>query len=226
MSPILLRPVREQLEHDRIIRLLQAKWKRKYQVGMNVGAETSAAIGSGTSPAYPDLILTAAGARKPEILIEVETAESVNKMEAMFEWGRFAQERASFHLYVPVGSVDAVRRLCHDNSIVVNEIWTYDAIGNQTRFTQVLKASSAGRPSHRGAPHHATDTKAPAKGHKPPAKPASSKPAKKAPAKAAPAGRSTPAAKKSSAPAKAGKSVAKAVAPRSKGGAPAKGKHR
>src|SRR5205823_5650016 len=35
VSPILVRPVREQLEHDRIIRLLHSKWRRKYEAGMN-----------------------------------------------------------------------------------------------------------------------------------------------------------------------------------------------
>jgi hypothetical protein len=29
VSPILTRPVREQLDHDRVIRLLQARYKRK-----------------------------------------------------------------------------------------------------------------------------------------------------------------------------------------------------
>ena len=39
MSPILVRPVREQLEHDRVIRLLQAKLKRKHDVAINIGDE-------------------------------------------------------------------------------------------------------------------------------------------------------------------------------------------
>jgi hypothetical protein len=35
-----VRPVREQLEHDRIIRLLEAKYRRKFrQVDMNPGDE-------------------------------------------------------------------------------------------------------------------------------------------------------------------------------------------
>ena len=37
MSPILVRPVREQLEHDRVIRLLQVKLKRKHDVVINIG---------------------------------------------------------------------------------------------------------------------------------------------------------------------------------------------
>ena len=57
MSPILVRPVREQLEHDRVIRLLQAKYKKKYDVGINPGAEQGAPVGSGTSAVFPDLVL-------------------------------------------------------------------------------------------------------------------------------------------------------------------------
>ena len=49
MSPILVRPVREQLEHDRIIRLLHGKSRRKYEAGMNPGAEQNAPVGSGHS---------------------------------------------------------------------------------------------------------------------------------------------------------------------------------
>ena len=41
MSPILVRPVREQLEHDRVIRLLQAKLKRKHDVAINIGDDQS-----------------------------------------------------------------------------------------------------------------------------------------------------------------------------------------
>ena len=143
MSPILLRPVREQLEHDRVIRLLQARWKRRYQVGINPGAETNAPIGSGNAMVYPDVVLTAPGARKPEVVIEVETGESVNRMEALFEWARLAQERAAFHLFVPSGSVEVARRLCQDNNIQVSEIWTFHHIGEQTRFAQVFRAPTA-----------------------------------------------------------------------------------
>jgi len=143
VSPILLRPVREQLEHDRVIRLLQARWKRRYQVGINPGAETNAPIGSGNAMVYPDVVLTAPGARKPEVVIEVETGESVNRMEALFEWARLAQERAAFHLFVPSGSVEVARRLCQDNNIQVSEIWTFHHIGEQTRFAQVFRAPTA-----------------------------------------------------------------------------------
>ena len=47
MSPILVRPVREQLEHDRMIRLLQAKFRRRYDAGINPGAEQNVPVGTG-----------------------------------------------------------------------------------------------------------------------------------------------------------------------------------
>ena len=58
LSPILVRPVREQLEHDRIIRLLQAKYKRKFEVGINPGNEQGAPVGTGPAVTFPDLVLT------------------------------------------------------------------------------------------------------------------------------------------------------------------------
>ena len=74
MSPILVRPVREQLEHDRIIRLLQAKFKRKHDVGINPGAEQTAPVGVPPTALYPDLVLTSTErGRRLQGVIEVET---------------------------------------------------------------------------------------------------------------------------------------------------------
>src|SRR4029078_3339915 len=77
LSPILVRPVREQLEHDRVIRLLQAKYKRKFEVAINPGNEQTMPVGPPTSPWYPDLVLQS-GERTKKLLgvVEVETAES------------------------------------------------------------------------------------------------------------------------------------------------------
>src|SRR5205085_1850507 len=57
LSPILVRPVREQLEHDRVIRLLQAKYKRKFEVAINPGNEQTTPVGDEAAPWYPDLVL-------------------------------------------------------------------------------------------------------------------------------------------------------------------------
>ena len=116
MSPILVRPVREQLEHDRVIRLLQAKYKRKFDVAINPGNEQTAPVGNGPTPWYPDLVLQERG-RKIVGVVEVETAESVNNLEAMSQWVAFGKLRAQFHLYVPASAIDTTRRLCVDLGI-------------------------------------------------------------------------------------------------------------
>ena len=141
MSPILVRPVREQLEHDRIIRLLQTKCRRKYEAGMNPGNEQNAAIGTGPSATYPDLVLLSQErGRRLQGVIEVETGESVNHLEALSQWAHFAKLRAPFHLYVPAGMVDVARRLCEENRIYVTEIWSYHLVGDQFRFTLVHRS--------------------------------------------------------------------------------------
>ncbi len=113
LSPILVRPVREQLEHDRVIRLLQAKYKRKFEVGINPGSDQAVPVGTGTSAIFPDLVLQSQErGRKLLGIVEVETSESVNHLEALAQWAAFGRLRAPFHLYVPAGSVDTTRRLC------------------------------------------------------------------------------------------------------------------
>ncbi len=144
MSPILVRPVREQLEHDRVVRLLQARYKRKFEVAINPGNEHAAPVGPGSSPWYPDLVLQAPDrGRRLVGVVEVETAESVNNLEAMSQWAAFSRLRAALHLYVPIGSIDTARRLCNDLHVSVAELWTYQMIGDQMRFNIVQRSGSA-----------------------------------------------------------------------------------
>ena len=144
MSPILVRPVREQLEHDRLIRLLQTKLRRKFEAAINPGNEQNAPVGTGPTAVFPDLVLLSLErGRRLQGVIEVETGESVNHLEALAQWTHLAKLRAEFHLYVPAGMVDVARRLCEDNQIVVNEIWSYHSIGDQVRFTLVHRSREA-----------------------------------------------------------------------------------
>ena len=196
MSPILVRPVREQLEHDRVIRLLQAKLKRKHDVVINIGDDQAAGLKIGPGQMFPDLVLSSPDKNKRlEGVIEVETGESVNHLEAMAQWAHFGRARVPFHLYVPAAAVDIARRLCVENQVSVTEIWSYHSIADQTRFTLVQRApAAAAKPSP--PPKSAPERTAPAKT----SRPAASRPAAKAaPAKAkkAPAGKAkAPAAKK------------------------------
>jgi hypothetical protein len=164
VSPILVRPVREQLEHDRIIRLLQAKFRRRFDVGINPGAEQNSAVGSGASAVYPDVVLLSQDrGRKVMAVIEVETVESVNNLEALAEWVPFGRLKSAFHLYVPVQMIDVAKRLCTDSNIPVDEIHTYHWIGDEMRFLPVYKAPSDGRQVAAKTPARPAPPKAPAR---------------------------------------------------------------
>jgi hypothetical protein len=153
LSPILVRPVREQFEHDRVIRVLQARYKRKYEVVINPGTEQNASVGVGDITLYPDLVLfSPERGRKLQGTVEVETTESVNTLEAMAEWAQFSRLRAPFFLYVPPNTVDTVKRLCTEHQVLVAEIWTYHTAADQVRFTMVHRAPEAEVPKPRPAP--------------------------------------------------------------------------
>jgi hypothetical protein len=181
VSPILVRPVREQLEHDRVIRLLQAKYRRRFEVGVNVGSEQASPVGSGVMAVYPDVVLTSQErGKRLQAVVEVETGESVNHLEALAQWAHFAKLRAAFHLYVPSGMVDVARRLCEDNQIRVNEIWSFHNVGDEVRFTLVHRNRDAvipaapARPARSNSsasrkPRSVATPKRPARG-KPPAR--------------------------------------------------------
>jgi hypothetical protein len=139
--PILVRPVREQLEHDRVIRHLQAKLKRKYDVITNVGDEKNSGVRSGALTLYPDLVLAAG--RKTVGVIEVETTESVNHLEAMAQWAHFGKSRLAFYLYVPANAVEMARRLAAEIQVPVSEIWSFHAIGDQIRFALMQRSPNA-----------------------------------------------------------------------------------
>lgn len=146
MSPILVRPVREQLEHDRVIRLLTVRLKRHHDVVANIGEAQTVPVKIGQVQIFPDLVLTATD-RGHRLMgtVEVETAESVNHLEAMAQWAHLGRARAPFHLYVPAGSVEIARRLAAENGVNLAEMWSFHTIGDQTRFTLVHRATPAER---------------------------------------------------------------------------------
>ncbi|MGE5833051.1 MAG: hypothetical protein ACM4AI_01095 [Acidobacteriota bacterium] len=185
MSPIFVRPVREQLEHDRLIRFLQAKYKKKQmEVAINVGDEQVAPVKIGAGTFYPDLVITAG--RKLAGLVEVESAESVNNLEAMAQWAHFSKARVPFHLYVPVTVFDAAKRLSEANHAAVSEIWTYRASVDGFDLVRMFHDTSA--PAGARAPARAASPEQKPKKAAKPAKPAKpSKPMKSAAKPARPA---------------------------------------
>jgi hypothetical protein len=179
VSPIFVRPVREQLEHDRLIRFLVAKYKRKFDVAGNVGDEQATPVKIGPSTYFPDLVLTTG--RKIAGLVEVESGESVNNLEAMAQWVPFSKVRVPFHLYVPMQAFDAARRFCEANHVRVAEIWTYRATNDGFDLVRMYHDAAASVARTVAAPVAAAKKPAPTPA---PAKPA---PVKPAPAKVAPA---------------------------------------
>jgi hypothetical protein len=195
VSPILTRPVREQLEHDRVIRQLQAKYKRKTDVIINPGNEQNQSVTVENLVVFPDLLVFAEGTRRLLITVEVETGESVNPIEARAEWGVYSKLKVPLHLYVPAACIDAARRICSEYQILVSELWSYTTSFDQVRFTLVDKSPDAptvkipSKPEPKAKP-------APSKPKPAPKKAAKAKPAPKAKPKAKPAAKKArPAAK-------------------------------
>ena len=147
--PILTRPVREQLDHDRVIRLLQAKYKRKTDVIINPGSEQNQSVMVGELAVFPDVLIFAEGGRKLLGTVEVETGESVNQLEALAEWNVFSKLNVPLHLYVPPSSVDAARRLCTEHQIPIAEMWTFHTNFDQVRFTLIHRSPDATIPKPR-----------------------------------------------------------------------------
>jgi len=146
VSPILLRPIREQFEHDRVIRQLQTRLGRKFDVAMNPGASEEVSVRIGNRTLFPDIVLSGGGgSRRLHGLVEVETAESVNHLEAKAEWAHFAKARGAFYLYVPAGFTDVAERLCRAGEINVTEIWAYYAIAAQVKFSLTYRSPHAKR---------------------------------------------------------------------------------
>ena len=144
--PIVIRPIREQLEHDRVIRQLQTRFKRRYAVAINPGDTQETSLKAGPQLLYPDLVLTRTeGGRRLHGVVEVETGESVNHLEALAEWAHLTKIRGAFYLYVPAGQADVARRLCEEKRIRYTEIWTYYAIGSQIRFSMAFRSAAAKR---------------------------------------------------------------------------------
>src|SRR5579871_3042725 len=126
MTPIFVRPVREQAEHDRLIRFLQNRYKRKFDlVSANVGEDHSSPVKIGKSLYFPDLVLSTGAGKKISGVAEIESAESVNNLEAMAQWVPFSRAKIPFLLYVPVQAFDLARRLLDANGVTASEIWTY-----------------------------------------------------------------------------------------------------
>ena len=140
MSPILVRPVREQLEHDRVIRLLQVKLKRKHEVIANIGEDQSTSIKIGPaadlSRPRPDDRRsgpeTDGNGRSGDLGIGQPPRGAVAVGPSRPRARAVSSLRSA-------GSVDIARRLAAENHVNVTEIWSFHTIGDQTHFRLVQR---------------------------------------------------------------------------------------
>jgi hypothetical protein len=149
VSPIYIRPAREQAEHDRLTLFLEAKHGKKLDVLINKGDARDYALKIGTGTYFPDLILQESG--KPVGVIEIETGESTNNLEALAQWVHFGKAKVPFHLYVPVVMFDAARRFCEQNHVTVSEIWTYRPLMDGFDLVRVFQDPQAVSKSGKGS---------------------------------------------------------------------------
>jgi hypothetical protein len=113
------------------------------------------------------VLITQDRGKKVAAIIEVETVESVNHLEALAEWVTFGRQRAPFHLYVPTQMIEVAKRLCTDHKVPVAEIHSYHAVGDEIRFVPVYRAPSESRPRPAATPKKAASKPSAARKPKP-----------------------------------------------------------
>lgn len=96
--------------HDRVIEAAASRLDSvNYDIYKNPGQQKNAHVGNN----YPDIILTKKGERSLQFIIEVETEDSVNLIEATNQWKRYSTRiKASFYILVPVKSKNLAISLC------------------------------------------------------------------------------------------------------------------
>jgi hypothetical protein len=115
--------------HDKVIQAAAAQFdKTLHDIFTNENSQKNAWIGSH----FPDIIITKKGTMTPEFIIEVETQDSVNIIEASDQWKKYATEiSASFYLLIPLISKNEAINLCKQVGISVRfGTYTTDNFGN------------------------------------------------------------------------------------------------
>lgn len=119
--------------HDKVIQTAASQLnKTNHDVYTNLGNQHNVWIGSN----YPDIVMTKKGTMTAEFIIEVETADSVNIIEATNQWKKYANEiKASFYLLIPFSHKNLAVNLCKQVGISAR-FGTYqtDVFGNVTNI--------------------------------------------------------------------------------------------
>lgn len=116
--------------HDRVIQAAASRLdSANYDIYTNPGSQKNNGIGQN----YPDIILTRKGDLTVQFIIEVETADSINAVEAQ-QWKKYATEiNASFYILVPIHAKQLAVLLCKQIGISARfGTYSLDHYGNVT----------------------------------------------------------------------------------------------
>jgi hypothetical protein len=123
-----------QFIHDNVIEAAISRLDYiNYDIYKNPGQQKNARVGAN----YPDIILTKKGELTIQFIIEVETTDSVNLIEASHQWKKYSTEiKASFYILVPLLSKKLAISLCKQIGISAR-FGTYqvDTLGNITNIS-------------------------------------------------------------------------------------------
>lgn len=117
--------------HDRVVReIVNHLNKESFDIYINPGQEKNAGIGDN----YPDVVMTEKGGNTVKFILEVETAESVTKEEAINQWKKYTSEiNATFYLVVPSTLLNKAKELCQRENIN-SRYATYSLNGSTLTF--------------------------------------------------------------------------------------------
>lgn len=102
-----------QNEHDSVI---QAAYNNLDKTDHTVYTNPNQQKNTSINGQYPDIIITPKNDNTVKFVIEVETAESVNNVEAA-QWKSYSQLGGTFYLLVPQLSRNAAEQICLQNGI-------------------------------------------------------------------------------------------------------------
>ncbi|MCF8257565.1 MAG: hypothetical protein K9J06_08435 [Flavobacteriales bacterium] len=102
-----------QNEHDSVI---QAAYNNLDKVNHRVYINPNQQKNTSINGFYPDIIITPASDNTVKFVIEVETSESVNNIEAQ-QWRTYADLGGTFYLLVPFASKTLAELICRQNGI-------------------------------------------------------------------------------------------------------------
>lgn len=121
------RPAQQRI-HDLVIAALAAQYDRRgYVVHANPNQQKNHSVAG----MYPDLVVMSKSAKRPLLVVEVETEDSVRESEAANQWIEYDHRYDAWLLAVPAHVRRAVKALVDDHELRNVRIvtWSIDFAG-------------------------------------------------------------------------------------------------